>query len=182
MSAPVHYGSRKTAFGRLWVALGDEGVVLVALGSQPVGNLSAEVRRRKDVRLLHAPEGVSKLLDDLTAYLDGQRRSLARWKLDPAGLSPFRLAVYEATREVPYGTRVSYRAIAAKVAGPRHAHAVGAALAANPFRLLVPDHRVILSQGVAGESRLGRGLKARLLALEAGQQDMAWLGRDGGRG
>jgi len=181
VSARVHYGSRRTAFGRLWVALGDEGVLLVALGSAPVGNLSAEVTRRKDVRLSHAPDGVARLLDDLDAYLAGTKRSLARWKLDPAGLSPFRLDVYAATREVPYGTRVSYRTIAAQVAGPRHAHAVGAALAANPFRLLVPDHRVILSHGEAGESRLGRGLKARLLALEGGQQDMAWAPRDGAR-
>jgi O-6-methylguanine DNA methyltransferase len=181
VSALVHYGSRRTAFGRLWVALGDEGVLLVALGSSPVGNLSGDVRKRKDVRLLHAPEGVSKLLDDLEGYLTGRRTALARWALDPAGMSPFRMQVYEATRLVPYGTRVSYRMIAARVAGPRHAHAVGAALAANPFRLIVPDHRVILAQGGAGESRLGRGLKARLLALEAGQQDLKWAAREGAR-
>jgi methylated-DNA-[protein]-cysteine S-methyltransferase len=172
VSAPVHYGSRRTAFGRLWAALGDDGVLLVAIGGAPVGTLAGDVRRRKDVRLLHAPEGVSKLLDDLEGYLSGRRVALARWTLDPAGMSPFRMEVYAATRAVPYGTRV---------AGPRHAHAVGAALAANPFRLLVPDHRVILARGATGESRLGRGLKARLLALEGGQQDMAWNPREGVR-
>jgi len=31
--ASVHYGSRRTAWGRVWVALGDEGVLAVALGA-----------------------------------------------------------------------------------------------------------------------------------------------------
>jgi len=179
--APVRYGSRKTAFGRLWVAMSDAGVVLVALGAAPVGNLAAEVRKRKDAQLAHDPAGVAKLLDDLEATLDGRNVSLARWPLDPEGLSDFRRRVYAAAREVPYGARASYRALAAQVASPRHAHAVGAAMAANPFRILVPDHRVILAKGGAGESRLGRGLKARLVALEAGQQDLAWTPREGRR-
>jgi O-6-methylguanine DNA methyltransferase len=179
--AAVRYGSRQTALGRVWVAVSEEGVVLVAVGGAPVGQLAAEVKKRKAAQLVHDPAGVAKLLDDLEATLDGRAVSLARYKLDPSGLSDFRRRVYAAARDVPYGARASYRALAAQVASPRHAHAVGAAMAANPFRLLVPDHRVILARGATGESRLGRGLKARLLALEAGQQDLAWTPREGRR-
>ena len=116
-------------------------------------------------------------LDDLTAYLSGKKVDLSRWKLDTAGLSEFRAQVYEAARAVPYGRRIAYRDLARKIATPRHAHAVGNALATNPFRLLVPDHRVILARGATGQSRLGRGWKARLLALEAGQTALEWNGR-----
>jgi O-6-methylguanine DNA methyltransferase len=172
--ATVHYGSRKTAWGRVWVALGDDGVLAVALGSDPVGKLSEELRARKPSRLAHDPGAVEGLLDDLERYLAGRNPKLARWAIDPAGLSEFRLKVYDATRAVPYGTRIAYRDLAARIASSRHAHAVGAALATNPFRLLVPDHRVILARGQAGDSRLGRGWKARLLALESGQTALEW--------
>ena len=175
--ATVHYGARKTAWGRIWVALGDDGVVAVALGTEPVGKLSEDVRARKESRLAHDLEEVTPLLDDLVDYLAGRKQDLSRWKLDTAGLSDFRRGVYEAARAVPYGRRVAYRDLAKKVATPRHAHAVGSALATNPFRLLVPDHRVILARGAAGQSRLGRGWKARLLALEAGQTALEWNGR-----
>jgi O-6-methylguanine DNA methyltransferase len=168
----VHYGARRTPWGRVWVALGDDGVLAVALGPDPVGKLSEDVRARREVRLAHDPAAVAELLDDLTAYLAGRNPDLSHWKIDATGLSDFRRKVYEAARAVPYGRRVAYRDIAKKVATARHAHAVGTALATNPFRLLVPDHRVILARGEAGTSRLGRGWKARLLALEAGQTAM----------
>ena len=172
--ATVHYGARRTAWGRIWVALGDDGVLAVALGSDPVGKLSEDVRARKDCRLAHDPAAVEELLDDLERQLAGRDARLGRWPIDPAGLSEFRQKVYAAARAIPYGTRVSYKDLARKVLTVRHAHAVGAALADNPFRLLVPDHRVILARGATGESKLGRGWKARLLALEAGQTALDW--------
>jgi len=175
--ATVHYGARRTAWGRIWVALGEDGVLAVALGTDPVGKLSEDVRARKESRLAHDLEEVTPLLDDLVDYLAGRKQDLSRWKLDTEGLSEFRRGVYEAARAVPYGRRVAYRDLAKKVATPRHAHAVGNALATNPFRLLVPDHRVILARGATGQSRLGRGWKARLLALEAGQTALDWNGR-----
>lgn len=135
------------------------------------------MRARRESRLAHDLEEVTPLLDDLVDYLAGHKQDLSRWKLDPSGLSDFRRDVYEAARAVPYGRRIAYRDLAKKVATPRHAHAVGNALASNPFRLLVPDHRVILARGGTGESRLGRGWKARLLALEAGQTALEWNGR-----
>ena len=175
--ATVHYGARRTSWGRIWVALGEDGVLAVALGSEPVGTLSEDVRARKDSRLAHDLAEVTPLLDDLTAYLAGKRVDLSKWKLDTAGLSDFRAQVYEAARAVPYGRRVAYRDLAKTIATPKHAHAVGNALASNPFRLLVPDHRVILARGATGQSRLGRGWKARLLSLEAGQTALEWNGR-----
>ncbi len=174
--ATVHYGARRTAWGRIWVALGEDGVLAVALGSDPVGKLSEDVRARRPSRLAHDPSAVEELLDDLSAYLAGRNPDLARWKVDPSGLSDFRRKVYEAARAVPYGRRVAYKDLAKRVASPRHAHAVGTALATNPFRLLVPDHRVILARGEAGQSRLGRAWKARLLALEGGQTALEWNG------
>lgn len=174
--ALVQYGARRTPWGRIWVALGEDGVLAVALGPDPVGKLSEDVRARRESRLVHDPAAVSGLLDDLAAYLAGERPKLSRWRIDPTGLSDFRRKVYEAARAVPYGRFVAYKEVAGLIATPHHAHAVRSALQSNPFRLLVPDHRVILARGEAGSARRGRGWKARLVALEAGQTSMEWSG------
>ncbi len=167
--ATVHYGARRTAWGRVWVALGEDGVLAVVLGADPVGKLSEDVRTRRAVRLAHDLGASKGLLDDLERYLAGRNPKLARWAIDPAGLSEFRQAVYEAARAIPYGTRIPYKELARRIASPRHAHAVGTALASNPFRLLVPDHRVILARAQDGATGRARGWTPRLLALEAGQ-------------
>ena len=59
--ATVHYGARKTAWGRIWVALGEDGVLAVALGSEPVGKLSEDVRARKDSLLAHDLEELRRV-------------------------------------------------------------------------------------------------------------------------
>jgi O-6-methylguanine DNA methyltransferase len=176
----VRYGSARTPWGRLWAALGDDGVVAVALGSDPVGKLAEEVRRRHPVRLVHDPDALAPLLEDLASFLAGGKRTLP-WQPDYAGLSAFRTRVYEETRRLPYGARVAYAEIARRVSTPRHAHAVGTVLAKNPFRLLVPDHRVVESGGAPGGFRFGRGWKARLLALESGQTALEWNHAQGRR-
>ena len=56
--------------------------------------------------------------------------------------------IYQAVRDVPYGTTVTYREIAAKVGtSPR---AVGRAMARNPTPLVVPCHRVVAASGIGG--------------------------------
>ena len=153
----MRYGSERTPWGRLWVALGAEGVVAVALGSEPVGKLAEEVRRRHPVRLVHDPEAVAAVLEELEVYLRGARRTLA-FEPDYGGalaVSHARLPG-DAPRALRRARRL--RRDRRRVASARYAHAVGTALAKNPFRLLVPDHRVIVeSGGEAGGFRFGRG-------------------------
>jgi O-6-methylguanine DNA methyltransferase len=176
----VRYGTARTPWGRLWAAMGDAGVVAVAFGGEPVGKIAEEVRSRHPSRLVHDPAAVANLLEDLTNFLAGGRRTLD-WEPDYTGLTPFRRHVYEETRRLPYGSRIAYAELARRVSSPRHAHAVGTALAKNPFRLLVPDHRVVETGGAPGGYRFGRGWKSRLLALESGQTALEWINSLAGR-
>lgn len=71
--------------------------------------------------------------------------------LDPQG-TPFRLAVWEILREIPYGATMSYGQIAARLAADRglsrmSAQAVGGAVGHNPIALIIPCHRVVGSNG-----------------------------------
>ena len=89
--------------------------------------------------------------------------------LAPAGTA-FRQAVWAVLRTVPYGTTVTYGAIAAQLAAPHGAQAVGRAVGHNPVSLLIPCHRVVGANGALTGYAGGLARKAQLLALESGEK------------
>ncbi len=101
--------------------------------------------------------------DQLEAYFDGD---LQQFDL-PLALtgSAYRLAVWQALREVPYGTVCSYRALAAKAGGS--ARSVGQANGRNPIPLIIPCHRVVAATHLGGYSGGdGTPTKRWLLTME----------------
>ena len=56
-------------------------------------------------------------------------------------------AIYEAVKQIPAGCVATYGQIAAKVGRPRAARVVGNALHVNPYRGIVPCHRVVNAKG-----------------------------------
>ncbi|MGZ4174387.1 MAG: methylated-DNA--[protein]-cysteine S-methyltransferase [Solirubrobacteraceae bacterium] len=117
-----------------------------------------------------AGDGFAAVARALDEYFSG-----ARVAFDvPLALrgSAFQLRVWEALCTIPYGTTVSYGAIAEQV-GSESARAVGRANGSNPIPVIVPCHRVI---GAAGTlTGYGGGLERKrwLLDLEAGQAQLA---------
>jgi methylated-DNA-[protein]-cysteine S-methyltransferase len=76
----------------------------------------------------------------VTAYAEGKRRDFDL-ELAPAG-PDFEQKVWQALRDIPFGTTTSYGAIARAIGQPGAARAVGAANNANPIALIIPCHRV----------------------------------------
>ena len=81
----------------------------------------------------------------------------------------FQRAVWAATREVPFGERITYGQLAKRVGRPQAARAVGAALGANPFLVVVPCHRVVGADGSLTGFAAGEAAKRWLLDYEAGK-------------
>ena len=140
-----------TPIGPLWLEVSAKGVrrlepVLFPRGQEAEGPLAERVA-----------EGVAR-------YFRGERPDFLSIPLDYSGLSPWRVAVYEATRCIPYGTTRSYGALGRELGLP--ARAVGMALRASPFFLLVPAHRVIHADGRLGGFAGQEGLKLWLLRFE----------------
>lgn len=124
------------------------------------------------------PAQVLAAIEGIVAVLGGGAPDLREVVLDERGIDPFRRAVYAATRTVPPGTTATYGEIARAIGQPDAARDVGAALARNPFPIVVPCHRVVGANGkLTGFSAPG-GLatKRRMLALEGapgfGQQSL----------
>lgn len=80
---------------------------------------------------------------------------------------PFREAAWDALRETPPGTVLSYADYAARCGRPRAVRAAAGACAFNAAALFVPCHRVVRTDGSLGGFRYGLGVKTSLIAREA---------------
>jgi O-6-methylguanine DNA methyltransferase len=113
------------------------------------------------------PVAAGPVLDELSAYFEGRRRTLAM-PLDLRGAGPFDAAVWEAARQIPFGETVSYGELAALAGYPGAARAVGNSMARCPFSPVVPCHRVIHADGSIGGWGSETWVKRWLLDHERG--------------
>ena len=104
---------------------------------------------------------------ELAEYFRGDRYHFDV-PLDYDGLSDFSRRVLQALAEVPYGTVLSYGELASKAGFPGAARAVGTVMAANPFPLIIPCHRVVNCDGSPGNYSAAHGpvSKIRLIDFE----------------
>ncbi|MGB6538426.1 MAG: bifunctional helix-turn-helix domain-containing protein/methylated-DNA--[protein]-cysteine S-methyltransferase [Xanthobacteraceae bacterium] len=77
--------------------------------------------------------------------------------------------VWEALLEIPMGRLATYSGIANKLASPKAARAVGAAVGKNPVSFVVPCHRVVGMAGDLTGYHWGITRKRAMLGWEAGQ-------------
>jgi AraC family transcriptional regulator of adaptative response/methylated-DNA-[protein]-cysteine methyltransferase len=75
--------------------------------------------------------------------------------------------VWNALRQIPAGSTVSYTEIARQIGMPNSARAVAQACAANALAVVVPCHRVVTSDGKLSGYRWGVQRKQSLLEREA---------------
>lgn len=110
---------------------------------------------------------MSNLVADVRNYFAG-RQVAFRVELDLTEQPPFRRAVLEACRKIPYGKTSSYSELARLAGSPKAVRAAGGTMANNPLPLVIPCHRVLRSDGSIGGFSSPSGLddKRRMLRLE----------------
>jgi len=75
-------------------------------------------------------------------------------------------SVWRALCDIPYGTTVSYKEIAAAVGNPKASRAVGMANNRNPLPVFIPCHRVVGASGALVGYGGGLDIKIKLLETE----------------
>ena len=98
--------------------------------------------------------------------------------------TPFRMAVWKLLLDIPYGTTMTYSAIAQALArqsgrSRMSAQAVGGAVGHNPVSIIVPCHRVVGTQGSLTGYAGGMEKKISLLRLEGTDMDGLFIPRKG---
>ena len=81
----------------------------------------------------------------------------------------FQQRVWQALREIPAGSTVSYAELARRIGAPQGARAVAGACAANALAVAIPCHRVVRNDGALSGYRWGVERKQALLEREGGR-------------
>ena len=163
----ITYGLADTTFGPCLIGEGPRGICFLAFVES--------VKGRAEFAALQATWPQARLqADDATATrLAGHIFHPLRGPVTGSPLkayvqgSPFQVQVWRALLHIQPGTLVSYGHLAALLAHPGAARAVGTAVGKNPLAYLIPCHRVIRETGVIGNYRWGRERKLALVAWES---------------
>ncbi len=163
--------------GPLYVAFTDVGISHVCptalVGDEP-GRFLEYYRTRFARPLRPAARPPAGLASALRA---GRGTGL---RYDLRSLGAFDRAVLGKTLEIPRREVRPYAWVAREIGHPGAVRATGSALGRNPVPILIPCHRVVRSDGAAGNYGLGPGLKVDLLRAEdVNLDETARLGRRG---
>jgi methylated-DNA-[protein]-cysteine S-methyltransferase len=167
-----------TPIGHCGLAWGDNGVVGVQLPQASGARTQARLAGRfPDAAYSEPPAPIAKVIASIKALLEGEPMDLTSVALDERGLADFDRAAWAVARTVPAGETITYGEIAARLGDPHAARAVGRAMGANPFPIVVPCHRVLGANGRMGGFSAAGGVeaKARLLSIERARIDAAPL-------
>jgi len=156
------------AAGSLGVALvarSERGVCAILVGADQAP-LEAELARYfPHATLQEDGAALGGLLADWWTFV-AMPSSGFNHALDLAG-TPLQQQVWEALRNIPIGSTLTYSDLAARVGRPDAVRAVASACAANRLAVVIPCHRVIGRSGSLTGYRWGIDRKRRLLDMEA---------------
>jgi methylated-DNA-[protein]-cysteine S-methyltransferase len=161
-----------TRFGTCGIAWNEAGLTGFRLPEDSEAHTGRSLAARGGTEPGDPPEWVKGVIARVQLHLGGEPQDFSGTRLDRSIVSDFQMSVYEQTLAIKPGFKRSYGEIARLMElGNEAARAVGTALAANPWPLIVPCHRVVS----AGDKMTGFSApggvrtKTRLLALEGAE-------------
>lgn len=161
----IRFAVGECSLGSVLVAVSEEGVCAISLGDDPdslVRDLQDQFPRAE---LIGGDHEFEKLIAQVIGFIEAPR---ARFNLplDVRGTA-FQLRVWQALREIPAGSTVSYTEIAERIGAPKAVRAVAQACASNHIAVAIPCHRVVRNDGALSGYRWGVERKRALLKREA---------------
>ena len=161
----VYCTSFDSRIGRIYVASTDDGVCKISVPKESRKDFFAWLKEHFDPDAVVDNRSRNKdVIDQLTRYFNGR---LAKFTcpVDLIG-TPFQIRVWKELTKIPYGTTITYKHLAKRVAAPKAFQAVGRANGQNPLPIIIPCHRVLGSNGALVGYSCGVKTKEFLLRLE----------------
>jgi methylated-DNA-[protein]-cysteine S-methyltransferase len=168
-TSDISFCIRSTPFGPvavLWSVFDDQPKIVRVLLSKPDVSAKQVIKTSFPDSISSSCTEVDIVADQIVVFLTGDdiRFSLNITHLDLC--SRYQQKVLRAEHGIPRGSVSTYQRIARYLGNANGARAVGAALANNPFPIIIPCHRAIRSDGTLGGYQGGLKMKRTLLKME----------------
>jgi AraC family transcriptional regulator, regulatory protein of adaptative response / methylated-DNA-[protein]-cysteine methyltransferase len=164
----IHYGFHPSPFGSALVMATERGLAGLAFADQggelaALADMKSRWTRANYVEDSARTAAVAKRIFDPAQWQSAQPLRVVLIGTD------FEVRVWDTLLKIPMGKLVTYSDIAGRIAAPKAARAVGAAVGKNPVSFVVPCHRVVGKSGELTGYHWGITRKRAMLGWEAGQ-------------
>lgn len=163
--ASIRFAVGECSLGSILVAATEKGVCAIEFGDDPDALVREFQDRFPTARFIGGDQQFEQLVATVVGFVEAPVMGLDL-PLDMRGTA-FQQRVWQALREIPAGSTVSYTEIAERIGAPTAARAVARACASNTIAVVIPCHRVVRTDGGLSGYRWGIERKRALLDREA---------------
>lgn len=162
--AQIYFALGICSLGDILVAQSEKGICAILLGDDANKLLQDLQNKFPEADLVGGDPQFEQLISRVVGFIEAPEIGLDL-PLDIRG-TVFQQRVWQALREIPIGTTVSYGDIAQRIGSPKAVRAVAGACAANMLAVAIPCHRVVRNDGTLSGYRWGVERKRALLHKE----------------
>lgn len=163
--ARIYFALAMCSMGDILVAQSEKGICAILLGDDANTLLQNLQDTFPQAELIGGDEQFEQLIAQVIGFIEAPEIGF-NLPLDIRGTA-FQQRVWQALREIPVGTTVSYQDIAQRIGSPKAVRAVAGACAANILAVAIPCHRVVRNDGALSGYRWGVERKRALLNKES---------------
>jgi AraC family transcriptional regulator of adaptative response/methylated-DNA-[protein]-cysteine methyltransferase len=160
----IRFTTGRSPLGTVLVAATDRGICNVSLRESDEGAKESLRARFAKAKIEQDDAALKPALDLVLAKIEGHKLDDAL-PLDLQG-TDFQREVWNQLLAIPAGKTRTYLDVAQAINRPKATRAVAQACGANPVAVVVPCHRVVMSDGSIGGYSGLPGVKRALLAAE----------------
>jgi AraC family transcriptional regulator, regulatory protein of adaptative response / methylated-DNA-[protein]-cysteine methyltransferase len=162
----IKFTTGASPLGSVVVAATDKGVCAVSLCESEAGAEESLRARFPKAEIKRDDAALERALDTVRERIAGRKLD-SEVPLDLQG-TDFQREVWSQLLSIPPGSTRSYLDVAQAIKRPKATRAVAQACGANPVAVVVPCHRVVMSDGSLGGYSGLPGVKKALLTVEGG--------------
>jgi AraC family transcriptional regulator of adaptative response/methylated-DNA-[protein]-cysteine methyltransferase len=163
--AQIYFALAICSLGDILVAQSEKGVCAILLGDDASTLLQELQDKFPQAELMGNDTQFEQCISQVVGFIEAPEIGLDL-PLDIRGTA-FQQRVWQALRDIPVGTTVSYADIAQRIGSPKAVRAVAGACAANMLAVAIPCHRVVRNDGALSGYRWGIERKRALLNKES---------------
>jgi AraC family transcriptional regulator of adaptative response/methylated-DNA-[protein]-cysteine methyltransferase len=163
-AATIGFAVAPCSLGFVIIAVSEQLIRSIMVGDDPE-MLVSDLQNQFPNDAIEVADKDEGLVAQVVDLIDRPEQA-AELPLDIRG-TEFQMRVWNALKNIPAGTTVSYASLAKQIGAPHEVRAVAQACAANPLAVAIPCHRAVQANGELTGYRWGVERKRALLEREA---------------